>query len=1601
MPDFYFQDEQGNLIDPKDLGFTGSYDDAYKDYTSGTGLYDGYLPPEEPSFLKNAALSMGASATSLAGLPFAAWGGTGDSISSFPEYLEDGYQSLKSLGRDILGGPFQDQLFGPNQSDINSPRKYIYDIMDKLGGGLSEHSRTGFEATQGLANDIRSQRSTDPSGRLDTVMRGADSFVESGTLMLPAVYKLLKKDITGFKDAIKLAVIGKPAGEDYMRATEAGMSPRDAALLTAEQAIPNILDAAITSTMGLGANAPLSMVFSTGVNFVDEFNRKAIDQKVYEGADWDKLDFGRMTSEVYDSLPEMVGGMAGQMGTIKAGSMAANRKFKVGTQEGPESLEVVATKDVMDKLSEVDYSDVFVDAEPTDTRGVESQIVGEKPIQEKLVTEKERVKATEGEVLKPVAEDVSSENQRKVENLPKEDTVEPLPAEPFDEVARVFQEELFDVARDFRNEDIGAKPVDIVPDTPPPYSERLKALVDTGAISDQAARMLHETVPERVLGQEKASRMQAEIMQKAPMTATQTEIGLIGRQATLFEQIKQTSNLRSDPVDLSVRLNEYQKILSEFESRLSKRDNPFLAGMDTRQFKKYIQDEAINSHDVHGDKFLLQQLDETPNTRKDLRRLARQRIRGKKEGVVDMYNPENVPEGLMDVWGDEEGSLRIFDPKRAMERLQELRPSDISENTMRELQNMRDSGKYDGMPTGKLIPNHLPVIDRFLQGESGLSKSIPVTKIRDTVEAAHAEMRRIYAQPKKILEKSEWGKAVFRAKENQLQEASMRAFKNAAIHGHDYVNLINKDKVVHPILLKRQQLSEQAFRDGKNAVFTEETYQKMAKAMGHNVTPAEIAAIQAYDKSMQQAFKGIVYHAKERIRKAGLDETETAKRLQMVDEWAEIKQRTNYVPMSRGDGNFALQAENPHTGEQYYNRFKTEREQLAVANQLKEMGFDAKPYKHRKPAESAYSLLPDDIMLDIERLIGSDIDVIESLKTDADPSREAAVQGFRSHLLKRKDVLGVPADLEAQFMKYHEGAANLMARWKYKPKIASILDSAAKSTVGGKDGVVTKSPAIDYALKWDKYVDSNVPEAAGLRSFIGHSTLGFLHVPSAMVNMTQNLTNGLPLLIKDMGVTRATKAMTQGEGKYFQYITKPEAFRESNKKLASFLDYAKTIGEFGDAAIDFKMGSKGSGGLQTMTDLSMSLQRLGEHHNRGSMLIAAYENAHHAIKNPTHRQRVEYALDMSKKSNVDYSKTNRPVRARGTGSLAGSALPATYSMKLYGHNWYSNFFDAHRALYGDVKGIAQGKESSAKQAMRDFSSVLTYYGSVGALGGMMAMPFAPALLQVAAATKGVSLEEELHKFGKEAGLGNQARWAMLYGPLMAIDENIGLTFGKTLSPTQDLTFDRSLQETFFNQALGLPGQLAVKAQRWNQAIENPVIEPEGFSEMSYPEKFVAGLQDPFTLAQSPFTPRAVGQGLKGYAYYDRSRFHNIYGNTTIQNPSNTDLLMEALGFQGARKVQGSVTRQAEFIKQARAKARSEGMSDRLGNTILYGDGSRINEIMQDMIRRGMPPSAIKYQLDNLGRNTIRKDDPDFRAIMGMPTDSRHEIVELHNLLRND
>lgn len=1485
----------------------------------------------------------------------------GDSLSNIgdtsPSFLDSLPipDSFKARGRENLQRTFD-----------NSASKLGLDIpaIESYGSGLSSNSKALRDLYSNQAQDaqdnIAIDTSTNSGSILDFIQKGIPTASKTLGAALPAILTknpgLLGPSLTG-------TFVGEGLGQDYGQARDAGLTPGQATALAGERAIPNYIQSKFLNPIGAGGvikNAATNLGSNLAGSALDLTNRSLTDQAFINSE-------GVSVGKTYEDLKAGIeqGASDAFLGTVSA--HVAGRLANRGARPIPNDV---------NKTLEGELTDIAKD--PLHTPELDAQLT---PIEEPLdlvkpVEKKPVINQTEDTKVVPDAlgKKAPEEAQTKVfkaEDKPVElDSPDVVVQEEVSQV-NALMDEVFDPVKNPTPEDAASekvlnekiKEVNDYNEKVAQISEPLRPLVERKLVDSDKALAVSKSIPESnpVLGND-AKALQVDFIQRANVENLSSEnISALANDTSNLHAASKALDLKTPSVDLLNKLQAYRNEINAFDEKIGGK-KAYKRGVDTNLYKRAIQDEVAQSIDPFTDAGLLQALDATDP--KDIPRLVKDRILAKDKGAVESYG-DQTQGSFFDIINNEKGAINpnLFGYNIFKDNLQKVKANfsrmnsaDVLHKEMMDNIHQQVLDVLDGqeiMPGAK-IERTSRAIEDFANGKIKTLEGIVPKAVLKPIERMAKVSREYYVQPQKLVALDVPGgdlKKVFDTTHRKIQETAIQ--KNQLLSElSDYADLIDKTSV-NRILIQRNKIAQDKYRQGKRVSFPDSEYQKLG------ATPDDIAAIKSWDKTTAQAWKMVGYHMKNFINKSISDPAELAQSSKAIDEWIKAKETTYYIPQTR-KGDWAVHAEHQKSDAipNFYNRYKTEAEALKVAEDLRKSGFDSRTYEWKPPTEAAYALAPEDLLLDVNNLIKGET---------SDNGKGTSIKGFKSHLLQaQNDTLGAPTDLFKGILDYIDGASSMAMEWKYDPTIKGLL----------KQDKYKNSEAANQLYKWYDYTKTNNPEGRIIRQIVAQHTLGFLQPSSSLLNALSPFTSTAPELAKIVKTPgSAYPSLIKASGQYADYILRPEAFKKKNPKLYSTLQYAERIGETGGNVMKFygTDQSLGAGALKKFSETSMLLQRASEGMNRGSAIIAAYNNA------PKGVNKVQFAIDFSKHVNVDYSKGNRPKRARGAFGAT------TYAMKLYGHNYLSNLMATVRGVGGEAVNVAKGKKGSIGKLGRNAESLGYYLAPLSLIGGVKALPGVPQAVNIAT-SKGIDLEEMAKDFIGDPSWSNQ----ILNGlPL----QWFGGSLTGASAPTAGLDWERDLANTL---ASGIGGPA------WDLAVTKPARVYQGYKTQGAERALQEAL------------PRGLARPYESYrASKDVRGFTDIYGRSIGRNandqPSTKDLLINATGIQPEFKVTRRTEDNSLRIIEQREVAKAEGLNNRIGNLWFdiinakrSGDSDAIksaNEKMkQELIaamNRGVDTEKIAKKAigPDAAKNIMKMLSMPYREIDSAPKDVKMEMIQ--------
>lgn len=1418
--------------------------------------------------------------------------GVGDWMSGFDNYVGNDSEAYKSL-------------LAPDPIDQNSFGSSIDQTIAGWGDSLSKKGKEYRDYYAELANQELGNVAIDTS----TPQGYAANFIAKG---IPGASKMLAYTLPAIitrnpgliAPVMTAGTMAEGFGQDYGQGRDAGLTPEQSALLGLERAVPNYIQAkamapldALGGLKGLVGNTAGNL----GAGALDMLNRSLTDQAIVEG---NTPTLERTGSDLSQNAEQGLSEMILGQGVTRLGARAAglgnsrkvvndlNRDLEARIQD-----EMFAPQDTAALDSQL--TDVEVTTIP-ETDAPERSL----PATEKAVNQLEDTSIVPKSLKDVPTEDVVTKVRLADEVPVMEDSPNAVIDETVGQENAMF-DDLFDPVKLPKEGDAEVESalntkideVDTHYNNVMKVSEPLRPLVERQILDSAKAAAVSEGIPESHPALKDSARMlQLDFIQRANLgESTLPEINRLANDTSNISQAVKTLQLDSNPVDLLNKLEIYRKELDQFDSKIGT-DKPFKKSLNTNEFKKAIQDEVAHAIDPYSDPEFFKQLAQVePN---QIGKLVKERIQQKHNGIIPSYG--DAPGSFFDTIRNEKGAVnlkggfQIFDDivDTYRKNKAQINTPKVLHDEMMQAIHQKVLDTVGEIQPGIMIPKHKNAIEDFANGKIASLKGVIPDKILAPIEMAVKVSREYYTQPEKLVALDREGgvlKQAYDSTHRKENEKAVRLFQHLKTL-QPYSDLIDKT-LVNRILLLRHKQAKEAFQSGKKInILDDNAYRKLGAG------DDEIAAIKAWDNTMKESWKMTTYAMKNYVTKNMTDPEAVKGTIKAIDEWAKAKENTYYIPKTR-KGDWAVYATHSQSEKiaPFYNRYKSEAEAKKVASDLMKSNYNVKePYKWKPPSDSAYALMPDEVILDINNILKGQ-DEVKTGKT---------IEGFKSHFLKADlNVDGDPTDLFRQAVDYLHGSSSLAAEWKWDSQIKGLL----------KEGVTKAPEAGDQLAKWYEYTKMNTSEARAWRTMIAQHNLGFLQPSSAVLNGLSSWTSTIPELARytKVPVVGAYHQMGKAVKQYISYKNNPEKFRAENKKLYSLLEYAKRTGDLGvNTMKEYGTDSLSHSGMKKLSDVSMFLQGITEGMNRGGAIIAAYNNA------PKGANKVKFALEFNNRVNNDYSRLNKPKRARGDGGLVGEFKAATYALKGFGHNYMSNLLEAVRGTVGGtaeaVGGLAKRDMSKAsagtKKALKNLEVLGHYSLPIAAVGGIRALPVAPQALALANFL-GYDLERDIRNSIEDPKMSSM----IVDGLPMGL---FGISFSGALAPTAGIEVDRDALSTLGKGFIGPSYNLLEKFPRAMKGYQTQGLDR----------------------AVQELAPRSILRGMESYtASVDPRGFTDINGRSLSRFPGDLpttkDLIVNAFGAQPAykvdRKMEGNSQR-LMFDKDAKMR---EGLGLRFSNKI--------------------------------------------------------------------
>jgi predicted ABC-type ATPase len=432
-------------------------------------------------------------------------------------------------------------------------------------------------------------------------------------------------------------------------------------------------------------------------------------------------------------------------------------------------------------------------------------------------------------------------------------------------------------------------------------------------------------------------------------------------------------------------------------------------------------------------------------------------------------------------------------------------------------------------------------------------------------------------------------------------------------------------------------------------------------------------------------------------------------------------------------------------------------------------------------------------------------------------------RGFGANFIQRQNVPG--HEMQDVRRVFHD---HLMGLHGFLTK----MDAARDFTTAMRDVDAKKNPRLyEYSQQFMQDMLQNagkVDQVVAAMKAVGFVKYLGLRLPTAALNLTQNIISGIPVL--SMHTSGAA-------GRYFWTTAKDivtfskyaltgrmEKAKGMTPDEAAFLKEAYASGHTQAAFVeDMQLrvaDSFGSKAIQRIMQVAGYPMAVTERFNRATLALAAYRAAKDG-KIVNKKTLKKFGLAAGQKADAEtagqfarmvtddahfvYGKANMPQPLRG--SDIGKIASTSYQFRRFSHNMLG--------LYAEMMRSDRGKQA-----------MLRHIGGLVALGGLASVPLYKSVMAAIMAISGDDGEEELRKMG----LGDLA----IYGlPSLA-----GITFSGSMG--LDLPVVSEMADKKSNpiwDILGIPGAFvretqtslaALKAGRVDRAIATSPLTPSVF-----------------------------------------------------------------------------------------------------------------------------------------------------------------------------
>lgn len=322
---------------------------------------------------------------------------------------------------------------------------------------------------------------------------------------------------------------------------------------------------------------------------------------------------------------------------------------------------------------------------------------------------------------------------------------------------------------------------------------------------------------------------------------------------------------------------------------------------------------------------------------------------------------------------------------------------------------------------------------------------------------------------------------------------------------------------------------------------------------------------------------------------------------------------------------------------------------------------------------------------------------------------------IRKRFIHRRGVPGFHEDALRSFASHMFHASHQMAKVKYGGDLAELVNQATDQAKGAPDTIAAMKVANELRLRQEWVMNPTNSAWATNATALGFIYYLGMSPASAMVNLSQTVLLGVPILGSRFGMARATGALggalrdfTAGKGSV------ENAKLTQGEKTAMDELYARGVIDRSMAHDLSGVGEHGAAYNPTRTRVMRVISFLFHHAerlNREVTALATYRLARKA--GVGHAEAIDTAADLTWKTHFDYSNTNRPR------FMQSDAAKVLFLFKNFQTNMlYRLFRDTHQAFKGATP-------AARREARLQLAGIM---GMLGLMTGALGVPLMKQLI---------------------------------------------------------------------------------------------------------------------------------------------------------------------------------------------------------------------------------------------------------------------------------